>query len=304
MGDTSDTSMALAEAERLMDLVNGKPENVPDALPHLLALLEHDDPEVLETAIIGVSFAHVDEATLEVLRFARHPDEDVRLAVSRAATSVEDLEVQRKVADVLIELTRDDKDDVRNWATFGLGQLQDLDYPALRDALAARLDDPHDETRGEAWVGLAKRGDDRAKPAVLTELARDDVIYLAVEAAMYYADERFLADLLELRPQWPTDDDTLDLAINSCDPEVRAATKAAMERLVDLVAVGFPDRDLEIDFKPDDGRHDMLVSWTAADGKRRDACWSFEYLLDAHGGREHVPTAAAAVLEHLQEQPA
>ena len=48
----------------------------------------------------------------------------------------------------------------------------------LRDALAARLDDPDEETRLEAVHGLALRGDQRADDAardLLAAHAHDDV---------------------------------------------------------------------------------------------------------------------------------
>ena len=62
----------------------------------------------------------------------------------------------------LIELSADASSGVRDWATFALGTLAREDSEALRDALAARLDDPDEETRLEAVHGLAVRGDHRA----------------------------------------------------------------------------------------------------------------------------------------------
>ena len=67
------------------------------------------------------------------------------------------------VLDALIALSGDAEDDVRDWATFALGTLAEADDPALRDALAARLDDPDEATRLEAVHGLAVRGDARAE---------------------------------------------------------------------------------------------------------------------------------------------
>ena len=63
----------------------------------------------------------------------------------------------------LIELSADADAKVRDWATFALGTLAETDSPALRDALAARLDDPDEDTRMEAVHGLALRGDERAQ---------------------------------------------------------------------------------------------------------------------------------------------
>ena len=66
--------------------------------------------------------------------------------------------------------------DCRNWATFALGALSELDSPAIREALAARLADADDEVRGEAIGGLAKRQDERAVDAILGELGKPDVM--------------------------------------------------------------------------------------------------------------------------------
>ena len=68
----------------------------------------------------------------------------------------------------LIALSADPEAAVRDWATFALGTLAEQDSPALRDALAARLDDPDEDTRLEAIHGLALRGDDRARPSPAT----------------------------------------------------------------------------------------------------------------------------------------
>jgi HEAT repeat protein len=83
----------------------------------------------------------------------------------------------------LIALSSDPAVDVRSWATFGLGTQIDVDTPAIRNALMARLDDKDPEVRGEALVGLACRHDERVLRALPTELEKDDVVVLALEAA-------------------------------------------------------------------------------------------------------------------------
>jgi HEAT repeat protein len=56
----------------------------------------------------------------------------------------------------LAKLTADEDEEVRDWATFGLGVLGDIDTVEIREALAARLSDANDDAREEAVVGLAK----------------------------------------------------------------------------------------------------------------------------------------------------
>jgi len=67
---------------------------------------------------------------------------------------------QRSIAG-LIRLSADSSVEVRDWATFGLGSLTDVDTPEVRDAFVARLVDDDAIVRGEAFVGLAKRQDAR-----------------------------------------------------------------------------------------------------------------------------------------------
>jgi HEAT repeat protein len=93
-----------------------------------------------------------------VLGLRDHPDAAVREAVAFAlgGRSGDD------VLAALIALSADDAVDVRDWATFALGTLAEDDGEPLRDALAARLEDPDEDTRLEAVHGLALRGDPRA----------------------------------------------------------------------------------------------------------------------------------------------
>jgi HEAT repeat protein len=70
----------------------------------------------------------------------------------------------------LILLSQDADGRVRDWATFGLAQL-DADTEAIREALAARLADPDASTRLEACEGLLKRRDVRLVAALAEALA-------------------------------------------------------------------------------------------------------------------------------------
>jgi len=64
-------------------------------------------------------------------------------------------------ADALLALMQDVDEEVRHWATFGLGVLGDLNSDEIRDALSQRTTDPDSDVREESLVGLAKRKDQR-----------------------------------------------------------------------------------------------------------------------------------------------
>lgn len=77
---------------------------------------------------------------------------------------------------LLIAMSQDPEDEVRDWATAGLAGL-DADTPEIRDALAQRLDDSDLRTVAEATRGLSQRGDTRAEQGVKRVLAESDDDY-------------------------------------------------------------------------------------------------------------------------------
>ncbi|MGW3366718.1 ankyrin repeat domain-containing protein [Streptosporangium canum] len=74
---------------------------------------------------------------------------------------------------LLISMTEDADEEVRDWATMGLAGLSE-DSGQIRDALAARLDDDDLSTVAEATRGLTTRGDARAQKGVERVLAESD----------------------------------------------------------------------------------------------------------------------------------
>lgn len=209
------------EAERLGYEMNGQPEGVVEAnLPRLFELLEQASTrDELVAVIDALGYAWDENASLSVLRFADHPDASVRLAVvQNGVHGLNGTEGETAVSVVLIRLTDDASGDVRNWATFGLGSILELDTPEVRDAFVRRLEDPHDETRGEALVGLARRGDERALAPTLGELEGDAVGVLAVQSAAFLGNDSLLSTLQELRSWWDVDPELIETATTRCDP--------------------------------------------------------------------------------------
>jgi HEAT repeat protein len=170
------------------------------------------DPSIgaVRAALIALGHLRVGDLSL-IAGYASHPDAHVREAVVHALLPRDELPAQR----LLIELSADSAEAVRDWATFGLGTCCLSDSPEIRTALVERLEDTDDQTRGEAIFGLAKRKDPRALPAIARELARDEVSGLAIEAAEKMPDQRFLPALEALLRSSPEDEDILE-AIAAC----------------------------------------------------------------------------------------
>ncbi|WP_433789780.1 HEAT repeat domain-containing protein [Actinoplanes sp. CA-252034] len=126
-----------------------------EALTLLLTMVrDESDPDVLHAITVG--FGHIgDERSLApLISLHTHPDAGVRRGVAFGLLG----RPEAAALDALITLSADVDARVRDWATFGLARQTDADFPRLRDALAARLDDDDPDTRAEAVEGLLLRG--------------------------------------------------------------------------------------------------------------------------------------------------
>jgi len=91
----------------------------------------------------------------------------------------------------LIRLMQDENDDVRNWATFSLAQINESNTQTIRDALFHNLSDQVLEIRGEALLGLARRKDERVKDAILDDLQKPFYGSWIFDAIMEMPDKRY-----------------------------------------------------------------------------------------------------------------
>ncbi len=138
------------------------------------------DPLPLLSAVHALGHIGNPLAVPLVIEHRLHPSADVRLAVACALGNfANDL----RAADALLALMQDVDSDVRDWATFGLGVLGDLDSNEIRDALCQRMTDPDEDVREESLVGLSKRKDPQALPQLIVELNQPDVSDRVKEAA-------------------------------------------------------------------------------------------------------------------------
>ncbi len=190
------------------------PNECFDALSNMLG--SESDPIV--AASIGVAFGHLGDprAIPILLPLRNHTDPDVRFGVVQALTGHD----QPEAIAGLIQLSEDADEDVRDWATFALGTISSLDTPEIRNALFARTSDPHDDTRCEGLAGLANRKDSRVIEPLLRELTSGHVSSPVVEAALAIGDPKLYPALVELQRWWPDASDAklLENAIARCVP--------------------------------------------------------------------------------------
>jgi HEAT repeat protein len=136
-------------------------------------------PKVLEEMCIALAHLHDPRAIAVVSALSTHPASNVRLAVVHALIGYEDDQAISR----LMGLSGDVDASVRDWATFGLGQMVDADTPAIRDALFSRLADRDADTRDEAAMGLARRKDLRVLPSLVDALTSGNFRSLTLDAA-------------------------------------------------------------------------------------------------------------------------
>lgn len=143
----------------------------PEIARELLARLDVEaDPDVLNSLVVALGHAADPVALPAVLRLADHPQAVVREAVAFALPSI-DLDIGEDTLAALRTLSADANADVRNLSTFGVAGSDARDEVTVA-ALAARTDDPDEDTRAEGIGGLARRRDPRAQPLIEQELAR------------------------------------------------------------------------------------------------------------------------------------
>lgn len=125
-----------------------------EACTHLLRLLaDESNPEVLSAVIIALSHLGAEQVVDVAKDYVQHWDSQVRRAI---ATSLGSFDCDESVS-LMTTLSRDQDDEVREWATYWLGFLNAGDAQVVTTALRARLDDTNDEVRKEAIQGLERR---------------------------------------------------------------------------------------------------------------------------------------------------
>jgi HEAT repeat protein len=150
-----------------------------------------------------------------------HPNANVRSAAVHGLLTV----AGPRTVGHFVRASTDRDADVRNWATFGLrillGEVDDanaLDTEEIRNAIAERLGDEHDEIRAEAILGLAIRQDPRALAQLKHELRHWPEWDHCFEAAAHFRSPELYPLLQALLQQCPEDEGALAAAIEACRP--------------------------------------------------------------------------------------
>jgi len=138
------------------------------------------EPEPLAAGIAALGHLDNPLAVPLVTNFSAHPSSEVRFDVAFALGCFPNHPLS---VETLLRLTQDADEDVRDWATFGLGVQGDADSDEIREALVRRLTDSDWDVREEAMVGLVKRKDQRVLPTLLTALERPNTTVRVIEAA-------------------------------------------------------------------------------------------------------------------------
>ena len=220
-GDPDDSGEIGGEAPRSASRRSHRYEMHAESATQQLLLrgLADPHPDVVRAAVLGLGHRPHGASVEALLRLAASADRQMRWQVAVALGSYEEPEA---IAG-LIRLSADPSDEVRDWATFGLGSLRDDDSPEIRAALRRNLDDPDLDVRGEALVGLARRREDGLVERLIARLTPDCHVY-ELDAAEALADPRLIAPLRALadaRPPGAGDPywrERLQDALDACVP--------------------------------------------------------------------------------------
>jgi HEAT repeat protein len=214
-----------------------------DAATELIAVAEAEhDSDVLWSIVRALGATTDGRAAPVLIHLAHHPDPDIRFQVAMALPLVAPTADLRPITATLIELSNDVDEEIRDWATFGLGAQLTVDGLDVRSALWARCFDPNPAVRAEGICGLARRRDPVAVPFVAQLLAAGDIDSAPVQAAAFLADPTLLYGLSMRDPDEPW----VFEAQTACDPVLRAYTDEAAWSIFAYVSQAVTDRAVAI----------------------------------------------------------
>jgi HEAT repeat protein len=199
--DVDERRLGVLVLAELREVPTADPAFVDESMEVLLALAATEpNIEVLAEVARAFGFRGDPRAVEPLLAWRGHPEQSMRFYVACSLRHCRTGDNEPQVVDALIELTDDHDGAVRDYALFGLRELE-VDSPDVRDAMLRRVRDPDVSAAGEALVGLAMLGDERAI-APLIEYLRDTgshgVVTYGLDAATALAEPRLLPTLRAL----------------------------------------------------------------------------------------------------------
>lgn len=187
------------------------------------------DAHVLCRLVGGLERTEDPRGVAVLVALAGHPDAELREQVARSFALLLTGRPDGPDIRVLLTLSRDPEDEVRNWATFTLGFQAEVDSSEIRAALWERTTDPHPDTRVEGIQGLARRHDLRAVP-LLAELL--DHPEGAPGHSLLAVQIMGVPELLPALAGYEFEGSSRAAAVAACDPARRAELDAAAWALV------------------------------------------------------------------------
>jgi HEAT repeat protein len=160
----------------LGQLSAGKPDaerpHLHDCVSRAIRHLSDPDSTVVCSAAWALAHLNTKAAAAALIPLTSHEDQRVRYAV--AVAQYGDRCSSPGAVPAVLELMQDPSDEVRDWATFALGQSIAVDSPEIRNALQARLQDSYADARSEAMWGLAVRKDRLGLTLLLERLESEE----------------------------------------------------------------------------------------------------------------------------------
>lgn len=150
----------------------------------LIGMLGDESSDVASSAAVALGHRHEPRAIPHLVTLQTHADPSVRCGVVHGLLGYD----EGAAVSALLGLSRDADESVRSWATFGVGTQTEVDTGEVREALLLRTEDAEPEIRGEALIGLAKRDDRTAMPALRRELEGKLEGSWPIEAAALFGD--------------------------------------------------------------------------------------------------------------------
>ena len=277
----------------------GPKSNFPwrdETVSALIAGTHRREPELVSAAISALGRFGPNEALAHVLEHRSNTKQSVRWSLACALPGFAEglVSEAHPAVRALIDLSHDEDSQVRDWATFGFGTQTETDGPTIRNALMERLDDEDSNTRHEALVGLARRHDRRALPALVRALSNEFVADLAIRSAEYLGAPEALTTLRTLAesPNWSLEES--GDAIERCDPVCQSLLYERLGHFMSLAESSGLALACYSDRLPHDSGGPQITVFKTNGCNGRAHNWSFEELLER---ADHVVEAALSLVQ-------